>query len=147
MGALGTTAIALAQQGPGLVWGWRCPQPRARKDSQRAIEVLPSPTQSAFLTPAALRPQLWPEGTSEAPTSGHVLDAALHRLAWLPCHLPSPQAVPSAGPGFAQEGAFAPGHSPLLPSAACTHLTAWNGLNPILTEALTAQYKETATAQ
>lgn len=113
-GAMGSAAIPLARQGPGLAWGQRCPQPWGRKGAQRTIEALPSPAQSPLLTAVAPRPQLWPEGASKAPTSG--LSAGHGPMPSGMATRPSALAAGSASP--VQEGALAPGHPPLLPSAA-----------------------------
>lgn len=133
-GALGNTAVSLAPQRPELAWGRRCPQPRARKVAQRAIEGLSGPAQSPLLTPVAPpTPALAGGGQQDSDLGAE--RRMRPRAVWhgRPAICPRRrqcQPLPCAGPGPAREGAFAPGRSPLLPSAAfsppafcCLHLS------------------------
>lgn len=134
-GALGNTAVSLAPQRPELAWGRRCPQPRARKGAQRAIEGLSGPHNRLFSRLWPPRPRPWPEGASKTPTSGPsagcgpapsgtaALPSALAAGSASPCLVLAPAPL---GKGRSHLAALPsclllPSH--LLPSAACTYPT------------------------
>lgn len=134
-GAVGGTSVPPARQGPGLAWGRRCLQPRARKGAQRAIEALTSPTQSPLLLPMAPRPQLRPEGASEVPTLGPsagcgpvpsgtaALPSALTAGSASPCPALAPAPLGKGRSHLAALPSCLLLPSYLLPSAACTYPT------------------------
>lgn len=130
--------------------GRHCPQPQARPGTQKAIEALPSPTQSSLLMPVAPRPLLQPKEASVVPSPGAKCRTRPHAVwqgyaAICPRRRQHQHCLP--GPSPTREGCshlvtLPPAFCCLLTSAFCRlHLSHWwrERLNPILTRVATAQ--------